>query len=66
VDELSATDAWAVGTSGDGGAGQGNIDDRPLIEHWNGTRWSIVRGPGLPAGATGDLFGRNRCVGLLR
>ena len=55
VDELSTTDAWAVGTSGDGGAGQGNIDDQPLIEHWNGTRWSIVSGPSLPAGATGDL-----------
>ena len=55
VDELSQADAWAVGTSGNGGAGEGNIDDQPLIEHWNGTRWSIVTGPSLPAGATGDL-----------
>jgi hypothetical protein len=55
VDELSPSDAWAVGTSGDGGAGQGNIDDQPLIEHWNGTRWSIVTGPSLPPGGTGDL-----------
>ena len=55
VDELSATNAWAVGTSAAGAAGQGNINDEPLLEHWNGTKWSIVAGPSLPAGATGDL-----------
>jgi hypothetical protein len=36
VDALSATDAWAVGGSGNG-----------LIERWNGTRWSVVASPDL-------------------
>jgi hypothetical protein len=55
VDELSPADAWAVGTSGDGTEGEGNIDDQPLIEHWNGKAWSIATGASLPAGGTGDL-----------
>jgi hypothetical protein len=38
----SATDAWAVGSSGDGNGGQ-----QGLIEHWNGTAWSIVPSPVL-------------------
>ena len=44
VDELSTTNAWAVGDSATGSAGEGNIDDEPLIEHWNGSTWSIVSG----------------------
>jgi hypothetical protein len=55
VDELTATDAWAVGTSAEGGSGEGNIDDEPLIEHWTGASWSVVTGPNLQAGATGEL-----------
>jgi len=55
VDEVSQSDAWAVGTSAASQAGEGNIDDEPLIEHWNGTQWSMVAGATLPAGATGDL-----------
>jgi len=55
VDQLSKTSAWAVGTTATKVAGEGNIDNEPLIEHWNGTRWSIVPGAVLPAGATGDL-----------
>jgi hypothetical protein len=42
VAALSSADVWAVGLWGaQGGSGQGH----PLIEHWNGTRWSIVSGP---------------------
>ena len=55
VDELSSTNAWAVGDSATGTAGEGNIDNQPLIEHWNGTAWSIASGVALPAGATGVL-----------
>ena len=39
VSALSATDAWAVGTSGQGS------NARPLIEHWDGMAWSVVPGP---------------------
>lgn len=39
VSALSATDAWAVGTSGRGS------NARPLIEHWDGMTWSVVPGP---------------------
>src|SRR5437660_10632654 len=37
VDELSSGNAWAVGDSANGSPGEGNIDNQPLIEHWNGT-----------------------------
>jgi len=37
VTAVSATDAWAVGSGG----------NTPLIEHWNGSTWSIVSGPAV-------------------
>lgn len=39
VSALSATDAWAVGTTGRGSGA------RPLIEHWDGMTWSVVPAP---------------------
>ncbi len=36
---LAPNNVWAVGTSQDFGAGQ------TLIEHWNGTSWSVVPSP---------------------
>ena len=52
VDELSTSDVWAVGLSeGDTGV----TSDLPLIEHWNGTSWSMAAGASLPAGASGVL-----------
>lgn len=51
VDELSPADAWAVGTSGSAG----DETQQPLIEHFDGTSWSIVAGAALPAGSTGAL-----------
>ena len=43
---VSATDVWAVGTSGSQrGSGQA------VIEHWDGTQWSVVNSP-----STGSLF----------
>ena len=38
---VSAKNAWAVGATGS--AGQGPL--QTLIEHWNGTQWSIVSSP---------------------
>jgi hypothetical protein len=38
---ISATDVWAVGLSGSGDG----IEGVTLIEHWNGTNWSIVKSP---------------------
>jgi len=55
VDELSTGNVWAVGDSANGSPGEGNIDNEPLIEHWNGTKWSIVNGVTLPSGSTGVL-----------
>jgi hypothetical protein len=55
VDELSTGNAWAVGDSANGSPGEGNIDNQPLIEHWNGSAWSIVNGVTLPSGSTGVL-----------
>src|SRR5579863_5533440 len=40
VAAVSATDIWAVGTSGSqAGSGQ------TVIERWNGTSWSVVKSP---------------------
>jgi hypothetical protein len=47
VDDLSPTDAWAVGT----------IDSSQtltLTEHWNGTSWSVVPSPNPSTGIPGD------------
>src|SRR6185437_11881171 len=39
---LSACDAWAVGfESGD----RGDNPDQSLIEHWDGTSWTVVPSP---------------------
>jgi hypothetical protein len=52
VDELSPSNVWAVGLSeGDSGV----TSDLPLIEHWNGSGWSVAAGVSLPAGASGVL-----------
>lgn len=40
VSAASANDVWAVGSSQDGGT-----QARTLIEHWDGTQWSIVPSP---------------------
>lgn len=40
VAAVSTNDAWAVGSSLNG-----NLPSRTLIQHWNGTQWSIVSSP---------------------
>jgi hypothetical protein len=49
---VSADDVWAVGGR------QSEHDDRfsTLIEHWDGTHWSVVPSPG-PGSAGGTLYG---------
>jgi hypothetical protein len=47
---VSDSDVWAVGTDGDN---QGFF--HPLIEHWDGSRWSAVPIRGLPSFADGIL-----------
>jgi hypothetical protein len=47
VDDLSSTSAWAVGDWEETGSTMENT----LIEHWNGTAWSIVPSPN-PGGTT--------------
>lgn len=49
VAAVSARDAWAVGATGLGMALAVPIN-RPLIEHWDGTRWQVIDAP-LPRGA---------------
>jgi hypothetical protein len=54
---LGANDVWAVGimqTSGGGGGhggGGGGIANRTLVEHWNGTAWSVVPSPNVGSGS---------------
>src|SRR5438477_12998191 len=40
VATVSANDVWAVGSSGSQMSG-----GQTLIEHWNGTSWSVVKSP---------------------
>jgi len=40
VSGTSSSDVWAVGRSS-----RGLAPYRPLTEHWDGTRWSLVRAP---------------------
>ena len=47
----SATNCYAVGDYG--GSGDSLIT-RTLVEHWNGTRWSIVRSPNAPTESNGE------------
>jgi hypothetical protein len=47
----SPTDVWAVGGSGDNALEQGGSPSTTLIEHWNGSAWSIVPSP---SPGTGD------------
>jgi hypothetical protein len=48
---VSASDCWAVGyyNNGSGGSGVGQT----LIEHWNGTSWSILPSPNVGIGNVG-------------
>ena len=52
VTALSSSNAWAVGFSFNGTAGQ------TMIEHWNGSSWRLVASPN-PAGSSHDnnLYG---------
>jgi hypothetical protein len=45
---VSPTDGWAVGSQIYAGGGRGH----PLVLHYNGRRWSIMRFPYCCAGAT--------------
>ncbi len=45
ITAVSPTNIWAVGNRGGG-----SNPHRPLIEHWNGKRWSVIASPDVPAG----------------
>jgi hypothetical protein len=55
VAATSATDAWAVGYFQPLPARAVLDPEAPFIEHWNGTKWSIVRAPYVSLG--GSLTG---------
>jgi hypothetical protein len=62
VEAVTANDVWAVGYISDDGTGQGTV----LVEHWNGTAWSIAQAPSpaqvsnqlhsIAAVSTGDIW----------
>ncbi len=47
VAAVSANDVWAVGYYANGGSGV----TRTLVEHWNGSSWSVVSSPNVGTGA---------------
>jgi hypothetical protein len=50
VSAVSANNVWAVGRYGDH---DGGPLDETLIEHWNGSEWSVVKSPS-PGGSSAD------------
>src|SRR5215831_6046642 len=53
VTALSASNVWAVGNEN-----VGRFTFRPLVQHWNGRAWTLVRVPSPPLTGTGaSLFG---------
>jgi hypothetical protein len=55
VSAISASDAWAVGFTTQSGY-HGTL---ALYEHWNGSTWSVVAGPGSGLNAVADLSASN-------
>jgi hypothetical protein len=51
VDATSASDVWTVGGYQDVGGFQ-----QTLVEHWDGTRWSVIPSANVP-GAHNELYG---------
>ena len=51
IDVISPTNVWIVGDSGDN-ADLGGTPASTLIEHYNGTSWSIVPSPTAGTGPT--------------
>ena len=49
VAAVSAASAWAVGQAA---ASRTGGTWPPLIEHWNGTAWTLVPSPAIPGGGT--------------
>jgi hypothetical protein len=65
MDAISPTNVWAVGGSGDNASPYGGTPSNTLIEHWNGTAWSVVPSPstgtndnltGVTESATNNLW----------
>ncbi len=54
VTALSASDVWAVGSFSN--STQGQVPDKSLTMHWNGSRWSVVPSPS-PNKIGNDLTG---------
>jgi hypothetical protein len=48
VAAVASNDVWAVGYQETSSKGS----DQPLIEHWDGTSWSVVSSPKLPQGGS--------------
>jgi hypothetical protein len=45
MDAISPTNVWAVGGSGDNASPYGGTPSNTLIEHYNGSAWSVVSSP---------------------
>ena len=55
ADAISPSNVWVVGGSGDNASPYGGTPSNTLIEHWNGSAWSVVTSPspGTNANLTG-------------
>jgi hypothetical protein len=55
MDAISPTNVWAVGGSGDNASPYGGTPSNTLVEHYNGSAWSVVTSPNT--GKNDDLTG---------
>jgi hypothetical protein len=60
ITAVSANDIWAVGHSRSGSVGNAF---EPLIEHWNGTAWTLVPSPSVTAGNAQDTLSSVSAIG---
>jgi hypothetical protein len=60
VDAVSAKDIWAVGSFTNDASD--NTKDQTLIEHWDGTAWTVVPGADLGTGPRGSQLTSVRAV----
>lgn len=49
---VSANNVWAVGSAEQSASGQSTLHSIPLVEHWDGSHWSIVPLPTIGGDAT--------------
>jgi hypothetical protein len=60
VAAISSKNVWAFGSTWNN-----ELDVIPLMEHWNGTKWTVLNSPPNPGGQAAQYFGATALPGSL-